>query len=167
MDGEGDEGLFLSIHHLSCLLAQLVKLSASPLQRSSSSKFVGVWFGADLCVWDSPQLSVNAASVTTVCREGVGMGRFHVLPGYRPQPEVPHILSSTQGAESSALHCLEPARGGLTLGTPPHGPPLMALGALPYTPQAASEHSLKLLVHHGFWPSWVTFLFSCANMAGW
>lgn len=167
--GEG-EGLFLVIHRLSCLLAPLVKSSASPLRRPSSSKFVGVWFGVDLCVWGSPQLSVNAALVTTVLQRG-GRGwegstyflavahsmRFHTSSlahkGQSPQPFTAwnRLERGSLWVPLHTVHCWWP-----------WGPSRVS-----YTPQATLEHSLRLLVHHGFWPFWVTFLFSCANMAGW
>lgn len=72
-----------------------------------------------------------------------------------PPPEAPHVLSDTHRVRilGPSMSLLPVARGS---------------SCLPYTPQVASEHPPSLLhfVRRGFWPSWVTFLLSCGNMAG-
>ena len=89
-----------------------MKLGASPYDVHLPQMFVGASLDAGLCGWDSPELSVNAASDTPALGEkgreaAVGfpgrgrgaclleVGELHVPPGCHLPPGVPHFPSGT------------------------------------------------------------------------
>lgn len=124
--------------------------------------FVGMWLDVDLCIWDSPKLSLKAIFVNSGCRElgretvagcprdtwvyvfWVGATRTsRVSATTTTKCEVSHFVSSTQGPGALALYCLAQAGEGLPVGFPSAQSPGGWLGRPDFLDalRAALQHS--------------------------